>query len=335
VQHNRDFSDPVTVGMAAGGFYVNDCVQNSVSGWLFSGSIIKSITPGADGRFRTVKIYYFPDSRAKPTRRQTALNPKQARWFYFCVFCPYLPQKAAMTKVFIFLAMLFFGQSLGVLPERDWLRRGNVQYLNGAYGDAEVSFRRALSARPDFAEASYNLAHALHKQQRYSESLAYYGRSAAGLPPAALPQLHYSRANALLQLNRLPEAANAYRQALRLQPGFKAAQKNLSYVLLKMTEKNNKKDAARNISKTQKKLKGNEKESENTDEKQSADKPDDSDAAESQSQSKSQIQSPQTQLSQPDMESLLKQLDQAEKQIRGRTTKAKAEKNMKTEEKDW
>ena len=34
VQHNGDFGNPVTVGMAAGGFYVNDCVQNSVSGCL-------------------------------------------------------------------------------------------------------------------------------------------------------------------------------------------------------------------------------------------------------------------------------------------------------------
>lgn len=240
-----------------------------------------------------------------------------------------------MAKVFIFLGILFSGPPLGVLPERGWLRRGVAQYQNGAYGDAEVSFRRALAIRPGFAEANYNLAHALYRQQRYTESLEYYRKAQPDLPKNAWAQVRYNQANALLQLNRLPEAASAYRQALRLNPGFKNAQKNLSYVLLKITEQTNKKDVIRKVRQVQKNPDANARKKENAGEKESSGKPPDSKATESSSQSKSQIQSPQTQLSQPDMESLLKQLDQAEKQIRGRATKARAEKNGKTEEKDW
>lgn len=240
-----------------------------------------------------------------------------------------------MAKVFIFLAVLFSSPPPGVLPERDWLRRGVAQYRNGAYGEAEVSFRRALAIRPGFAQANYNLAHALYRQQRYAESLEYYRQAQPNLPKNAWAQVRYNQANALLQLNRLPEAANAYRQALRLHPGFTNAQKNLSYVLLKITVQTHKKDVIRNATQAPKKPGDPAEKNNKPAENESAQKPPDSKATESSSQSKSQIQSPQAQLSQPYMENLLKQLDQAEKQIRGRATKAKAEKNGKTEEKDW
>lgn len=234
-----------------------------------------------------------------------------------------------MARVLLFLGILFFA---GQPPERAWLRRGVAQYHNGAYGDAEVSFRRALAARPGFAQARYNLGHALYRQQRYAEALECYRQARTGLPRHALAQWHRSRANTLLQLNRLPEAASAYRQALRLQPGFESAQKNLSYILLKTTEKD-RKNVVRNMKPAPRQP--NPDKNEKPGEEEAGEKPGGNNASGSESQSKSRIQSPQAQLSQPDMESLLRQLDQAEKQVRGRKTKAKTEKTTGTEQKDW
>ncbi|HJQ41301.1 MAG TPA: tetratricopeptide repeat protein, partial [Thermoanaerobaculia bacterium] len=55
------------------------------------------------------------------------------------------------------------------------LNRNNALYLNnlgiaysehGDLGDAEKAFRRALSMKPAYAEAHFNLGKALHKQGR-------------------------------------------------------------------------------------------------------------------------------------------------------------------------
>lgn len=231
------------------------------------------------------------------------------------------------------LASWLATQPLGISPERDWVRQGYAHYRNGDYGDAEVSFRRALAHDPAFAEANYNLAQALYQQQRYAEALKYYVAARPNLPLLQQPSLAHNQGNALLKLNQWAAAAAAYRQALRLWPGYTPAQKNLSYVLAKLAEK--KKDVIRNVNQAQKKLdeKANQSQKEQSDE--SSEKPADQNADQTNSQSKSNIQSPQEQLNAADMEQMLKQLDQSEKQIRGRATQSKAEKKVKTEAKDW
>ncbi len=107
---------------------------------------------------------------------------------------------------------------LGTRPERDHLRRGLEQYRQGEYGDAEVSFRRALAAKPGFAEAAANLGNALFQQSRFPEAERFYKASLPHLPVAARPGVWQNLGNTLLKQNRLIEAAEAYRQVLRLKP---------------------------------------------------------------------------------------------------------------------
>lgn len=235
----------------------------------------------------------------------------------------------------IFLGMLTWlssTQPLGVNVARDWLRRGYAAYQRGEYGDAEVSFRRALAANPRFAEARYNLGLALYQQQRYGEALQYFRQSEQNLPANQRSQLFYNQGNTLLKLNRLPQAAAAYRQSLRLRPSYVPAQKNLSYVLARLNQKNARKDVLRHINQMQKQLIKNAESSKTERKNESSEKPTEQQAS---SASKNQIQSPQEQLNTSEMETMLKQLDQAEKQIRGRRSGAKAEKSVKKEEKDW
>lgn len=243
--------------------------------------------------------------------------------------------KLIMKLLLTLLGMLFLAPPPSVLPERDWLRRGLVQYRRGEYGDAEVSFRRALFAKPGFAEAHYNLGQALYQQQRYAEALRCYQQAQPMLPSARQLSLWHQAGNAWLRLNHLPEAAAAYRQALKTRPDYAPTQKNLSYVLSKMAEKTVRKDVIRNLQQTRKKPGENTQKSDSDDKKESSEKSNDNNATQATEQSASRIQSPQTQLSKQDMETMLKQLDEAEKQIRGRTSQAKSEKTTKTEAKDW
>ena len=102
-----------------------------------------------------------------------------------------------------------------------------------------------------------------------------------------------------------------------------------------MTEKAEKKPLIRNIAQTQRQLTQNsEKPDEKDNRKPDANKPDQN-AEKSESRSTDRIQSQTDALSGNDMETMLRQLDATEKQIRGRPTRAKAEKKVRTEEKDW
>ncbi len=231
------------------------------------------------------------------------------------------------------LANLPTQQPLGVDAGKDWLRKGYRQYQQGEYGDAEVSFRRALAQNAGLAEANYNLAQALYQQQRYAEAVKYYVLAKQNLPVAQKASLFHNQGNALLKLNRFLEAASAYRQSLQLRPGYLPSQQNLSYVLAKLAEK--KKDVIRNINQVQKQLNPEATETQKKQSEESSEKSDSQQADQANSDTKSKIESPQEQLNASDMEQMLKQLDQAEKQIRGRASNAKAEKKVKTEEKDW
>ncbi|MDJ1492229.1 tetratricopeptide repeat protein [Cytophagaceae bacterium DM2B3-1] len=228
----------------------------------------------------------------------------------------------------------FTGRPVGVSSDEQLLGQGNAFYQQGEYGEAEVSFRKVLASNPEISEAKFYLGLSLYQQQRYTEALLYVNKSSQ-LATKFKPQALHIQGNILLKMNRWAEAASCYRNVLLLRPGYLPAQKNLSYVLQKIAEKSQKKDPIRNINQVQKQLDQPKNKSEEENENNSSDDSQNQDASQSESSSKNNIQSSQQQLNASDMESMLKQLDQAEKQIRGRNSKARAEKTVLSDQKDW
>lgn len=58
--------------------------------------------------------------------------------------------------------------------ERDFLRKGNRQYKDSLFVDAEVSYRKALEINPMSTEAMFNIGNALTQQEKYEEAIAQY-----------------------------------------------------------------------------------------------------------------------------------------------------------------
>ena len=50
------------------------------------------------------------------------------------------------------------------------IRKGNTAYQDSAYSDAEQLYREALMKKQNSYEASFNMADAIYKQERYSEA---------------------------------------------------------------------------------------------------------------------------------------------------------------------
>ena len=58
--------------------------------------------------------------------------------------------------------------------ERDFIRKGNRQYHDSVFVDAEVSYRKAIEANPTSAMSRYNLGGALLYQNKPQEALKEY-----------------------------------------------------------------------------------------------------------------------------------------------------------------
>lgn len=116
-------------------------------------------------------------------------------------------------------------------PERRVLRAGNALYEQENYPEAEIRYRKAQEQSPTY-EGLFNLADALYKQKRYDEALnilKQISRDEVAGPPA--PDAYYNLGNTYFQQKKLPEAAEAYKNALRRNPLDDEARYNLAYVL--------------------------------------------------------------------------------------------------------
>lgn len=116
-------------------------------------------------------------------------------------------------------------------PERRVLRAGNALYEQENYPEAEIRYRKAQEQSPTY-EGLFNLADALYKQKRYDEALNILKQiSRDEVAGPHVPDAYYNLGNTYFQQKKLPEAAEAYKNALRRNPLDDEARYNLAYVL--------------------------------------------------------------------------------------------------------
>jgi tetratricopeptide (TPR) repeat protein len=112
--------------------------------------------------------------------------------------------------------------------ERADIRRGNKQYNDSNYTEAEVHYRRGLDINDHSFEAHYNLGDALFRQGKYPEALEQYTQAEKALAAndklseakrkEQLADTYHNMGNALYAQQQYDQAVGAYQQALRLDP---------------------------------------------------------------------------------------------------------------------
>lgn len=100
----------------------------------------------------------------------------------------------------------------------------------GRHGDALGSYREALRLKPDYCEASCNMANALKSLGRNEEALAGYRAALASNP--ANEDAHYNLANTLRLEGRWQEAVESYGNLVALAPGHLSGWINLGGALM-------------------------------------------------------------------------------------------------------
>ena len=113
--------------------------------------------------------------------------------------------------------------------KKSFLRDGNELYTDSSYNDAEMQYRKSLEKDQDYFNASFNLADAVYKQERYEESSALFDALKDDAPTKAdLAKVYHNLGNSLVKEQKLEEAIDAYKSALRINPNDKDTRHNLA-----------------------------------------------------------------------------------------------------------
>src|SRR5207249_109300 len=119
-----------------------------------------------------------------------------------------------------------------------WLEPGTILLSGGVlflltwqqsrmYTDIETLYRTTIARNPACWMAYCNLGNILYRANRIPEAMDLFKQALRTKPAAA----YYSLGNALLQTGRTSEAIDQYKQALRINPDYAEAHNNLGNAL--------------------------------------------------------------------------------------------------------
>jgi Ca-activated chloride channel homolog len=115
------------------------------------------------------------------------------------------------------------------------LSKGNEYYRNQQYDLAEMQYRKALQKAPNHLTAQYNLANALYRQRKHDEALNILKNIHAEASNKNLQAtVFYNTGVVHTRQKNLEASIEAYKSALRLNPGDNQARENLQKAILEL-----------------------------------------------------------------------------------------------------
>lgn len=143
--------------------------------------------------------------------------------------------KIILTIFVLFAALLTHAQEGEVM-------KGNRYYREGNYDKAKEAYQKALSKKENLI-ARYNLGNTLYKKESIDDAVkSFDGVISATDDPELKTKALYNKGVLLHKGNRLTEAIDAYKQALRLNPDDEEVRKNLQLALQQKKQQEPKKD---------------------------------------------------------------------------------------------
>jgi tetratricopeptide (TPR) repeat protein len=123
---------------------------------------------------------------------------------------------------------------------RKKMRTGNQLYDNDKATEAETEYRKALHAKRDDSNASFNLGDALYRQKKYDEAGKQFEIAASAMDSKEdKARAFHNLGNSFLQQQKLKESIEAYKQALRNNPNDMDTKTNLSYAMKMLQQQQN------------------------------------------------------------------------------------------------
>jgi Ca-activated chloride channel family protein len=217
--------------------------------------------------------------------------------------------------------------------KKSFLRDGNELYADSSYNEAEMQYRKSLEKDQDYFNASFNLADAVYKQERYEESSALFDALKDNAPTETdLAKVYHNLGNSLVKEQKLEEAIEAYKNALRINPKDKDTRHNLA-----VTHKQKQQQEKEQENKDEKNEQEKDKEGENKEEeKQNKEQEQSQENKEQQEEKKeSKPQEKKEEMSKETAEKMLEAIQQKEKELQEELQKKKAKGKRVKVLKDW
>ncbi len=149
-----------------------------------------------------------------------------------------------MRKILTVIVLLLSVTAFGQVDKKD-VRRGNRQFSKAQYGDADISYRKALNADSTSVPAAYDLGNNLYRQGNFGEAGKYYQQALRHTPEVRNAKkqaaygfdTYFNAGDAALQQKQYRAAMEAFVQALMIDPDNMEAKENYVYAR-KMLENN-------------------------------------------------------------------------------------------------
>ena len=229
------------------------------------------------------------------------------------------------------LLLLVLSASSFAQNKKSFLRNGNTLYADSSYNDAEMQYRKSLEKDQDYFNASFNLADAVYKQERYQESSSLFDALIDNAPTENdLAKVYHNLGNSLVKEQKLDEAISAYKSALRIHPEDKDTRHNLALSRKQKKEQEqqeDKKEENKEEKKDQEKNKEGEDKQEQKEQNKEQEKQDE--------EKENQPEEKKEEMSKEDAEKMLEAIQQEEKELQEELQKKKMKGKRVKVLKDW
>ena len=123
-------------------------------------------------------------------------------------------------------------------------KEGNRLFAQGKYEDAEKAYLEAQVNSPGRSEVLYNLGNSLIKQKKYDRGMQALRQSMSKGDKGIKENSWYNSGNAMFSIGKFKDSAEAFIQALKLDPADKDAKHNLELALMQLKQQEQKQSNA-------------------------------------------------------------------------------------------
>ena len=226
-----------------------------------------------------------------------------------------------MKNNLLLLILLFFTIDALAQHPNSLVRKGNASYTDTLYSKAEQKYREALMKDQNSYAASFNLADAIYKQEKFSESTSLFkALSEKTQNKIEKSESFHNLGNSLMKEQKIDEAIEAYKNALRNNPKDIDTKHNLAYAQ-RMKNQQQKQEEEKEEEQDKEEEKEEEEKEEEEEEKQEEEKEEEKNNQEqnenSEEQSKEEPKKPQdpNEMTEDEAEQILDALQQQEKEL--------------------
>lgn len=248
-----------------------------------------------------------------------------------------------LTKKGMFSVIFLFTLGIFAQQKKDFdLPKGNAEYQEKQYAEAEANYRVSKSNHGKRATAAYNLGNSVYKQNQPSEAKwAYLKAIETAKGKQQKHQAFHNLGNVYMKEKAYDKAVEAYKNALRNNP--KDEQTRYNYALAKKMLKENppkgddKKDDKKDQDKNKDKDKNKDQnKDQNQDKKDNKDQQNKDNKGENKPEDQNQNQQPKPgNVPKDRLQNLLDAVNNEEKKIQDRVNARKAKGKPVENEKDW